>query len=122
LRVAIDGAPGRRKNTTFMWNQWVRKRVADPSETKLRKRTFAIVVVDIMLGLVLVGVNLMVQDLHYRIQYTSSLIDRLDREHAELLSDYERVTSPERLRRIAVDHLGMVTPQPGQVRAMYGQP
>lgn len=105
-----------------MWQQWVRKRVADPSETKLRKRTLTVVAVDLLLGLVLVGVNLWVQDLRYRIEYTSSLIDRLDREHAELLAEYERVTSPERLRRIAVDHLGMVTPQPGQVRAMYGQP
>jgi hypothetical protein len=114
------GAKG--KYESGMWKKWVRNRVADPSETWLRKRTLTVVALDIALGIVLVGVNLMVQDLRYGIEYTNSLIDRLDREHAELLGEYERATSPERLRRLAVDRLGMVTPQPGQVRPVYGQP
>jgi cell division protein FtsL len=102
-----------------MWREWVRARVADPTETTLRKRTLVLVVIDAVLGLTL---NLMVQDLGYRIENTSSLIDRLDHEHSELIAEYEQATSPERLRRLAVDRFGMVTPQPGQVRALYGQP
>lgn len=105
-----------------MWAEWVRKQVADPNETLVRKRTISVVVVDIVLGLVLVGIKLMAQDLSYRVENTSSLIERLDHEHSELVAEYERVTSPERLRRLAVDRLGMVTPQPGQVRTLYAQP
>jgi cell division protein FtsL len=105
-----------------MWAQWVRKRVADPSETKLRKRTLTIVVVDVVLGLVLVGINLLAQDLSYRVEYTSRLIDRLDHEQSELVAQYEHETSPERLRRLAIDRLGMVMPEPGQVRAIDAQP
>ena len=105
-----------------MWAEWVWKQVADPNESLVRKRTISVVVVDIVLGLVLVGIKLMAQDLSYRVENTSSLIERLDHEHSELVAEYERVTSPERLRRLAVDRLGMVTPQPGQVRTLYAQP
>lgn len=120
--AAIDRNAIRRKNSDFMWRQWVRERVADPTETAIRKRTLVVVVIDAALGLALVWLNLMVQDLGYRIENTSSLIDRLDHEHSELIAEYEQATSPERLRRLAIDRLGMVTPQPGQVRAVHGQP
>ena len=41
-----------------MWRQWVRERVADPTETVLRKRTLTFVIVDVVLALALVWMNL----------------------------------------------------------------
>lgn len=105
-----------------MWRQWVRERVSDPTETWLRKRTLTFVIVDVVLALLLVWMNLMVQDLGYRIEYTSSLIDRLDHEQTELVAEHARLTSPDRLRRLAADRLGLVPPRPGQVRAVYVEP
>ena len=75
-----------------MWRQWVRERVADPTETVLRKRTLTFVIVDVVLALALVWMNLMVQDLGYRIEYAGSLIDRLDHEHSELIAEHAQLT------------------------------
>ena len=105
-----------------MWRQWVQERVADPTETVLRKRTLTFVIVDVVLALLLVWMNLMVQDLGYRIEYTSSLIDRLDHEHTELVAEHAQLTSPDRLRRLAADRLGLLPPRPGQVRAVHVEP
>jgi cell division protein FtsL len=105
-----------------MRRQWVRARVADPTETVLRKRTLTFVIVDVVLALALVWMNLMVQDLGYRIEYTGSLIDRLDHEHSELIAEHAQLTSPERLRRLAEDRLGLVPPRAGQVRAVHAEP
>ena len=105
-----------------MWRQWVRERVADPTETVLRKRTVTFVIVDVALALVLVWMNLMVQDLGYRIENTGSLIDRLDHEHAELIAEHAQLASPERLRHLAEDRLGLAPPRPGQVRAVHAEP
>ena len=51
--AAIDRNAIRRKNSDFMWRQWVRERVADPTETAIRKRTLVVVVIDAALGLAL---------------------------------------------------------------------
>lgn len=105
-----------------MWREWVRERVADPSEVELRRRVAFLFVVDIVLGLALVWLNLMVQDLGYRIANTGNLISKLEHEHAELVADYERESSPERLRKNAEARLGLGLPEPGQVMAIHGRP
>jgi len=79
-------------------------------------------VIDAALGLALVWLNLMVQDLGYRIENTSSLIDRLRSRAFRADRRVRAGDLAERLRRLAIDRLGMVTPQPGQVRALHGQP
>lgn len=105
-----------------LWKQWVRERVMDPTEAQVGRRTATLLIVDIILGMALVWFNLMVQDLGYRVENTSKLIEKLDLEHAELVAEITRETSPERLRRRAQADLGLRLPAPGQVMAIDAQP
>ena len=105
-----------------MWQEWVRDRVADPNETEVRRRIVVVLVLNVVLGLALVWLNLMVQDLGYRVANTGNLIAKLGHEHAELVAEYAREASPERLRRSAESRLGLGVPQPGQVVAIHGRP
>ena len=101
---------------------WVRKNVVDPREIVQRRRMRWVLVVDVALGLVLVWLSLMVQDLGYRIDNTSKLIEKLDLEHAELEAEMAAESSPERLRRIAESKLGLGVAKPGQVVSFDAQP
>ena len=54
---------------------WLRWRDADPTEANLERRVATLLVTNVVLGLVLVWLNLMVQDLGYRTENTSKLIE-----------------------------------------------
>ncbi len=51
----------------------------------------------------------------YRIQQLKAERNALTREHDELRVSISRLTSPERLARVATEQLGMIRPLPGQV-------
>lgn len=100
---------------------WLIARVADPTEAELDRRVLTVFVVDVILGLALVWLNLMVQSTGYRIENTARLIEKLDLEHAELVSTITRETTPDRLRKRAEKELGLNSPAPGQVFAFNGE-
>ena len=102
--------------------QWRRGTIEDPKETVLRRRVTTLLVADLMLGVVLVWLSLMVQDIGYRIDNTNGLIEKLDLEYAELMAEMAQQTSPERLRRLAETELGLRVPRPGQVITIDAQP
>jgi cell division protein FtsL len=104
------------------FGQWLRRSAGDPKETVLRRRMASLLLADVMLGLLLVWLSLMVQDIGYRIDNTSKLIEKLDLEYAELVAENAQETSPERLRRLAETELGLRVPQPGQVMTVDAQP
>jgi hypothetical protein len=103
-------------------SEWVRRRVTDPTEAELDRRIRIFFVADIVLGLALVWLNLMVQSAGYRIENTARLIEKLDLEHAELVSAVTAETTPERLRKQAEERLGLRTAKPGQVITFYAEP
>jgi hypothetical protein len=98
------------------------QRVTDPSEAELDRRIRGFFVADIVLGLLLVWLNLMVQSTGYRIENSARIIEKLDMEHAELVSEITRATTPDRLRKQAEERLGLRTAQPGQVITFNAQP
>ncbi len=106
--------------------EWLRevlaRPVADPREARLRRRFLYLFAVDAILALALVWMQLMVQQAGYRLDKASRLIEKLDLEHTELLAEYSRETSPERLRERARAELGLDLPEPGQVMAIDGRP
>lgn len=101
---------------------WIRRPVDDPREARGRKRILWLVLIDLVLVFVLVWLNLMSRQLGYRIDSTSRLIEKLDLEHSELMAEFSREASPERLRARARDELGLDLPAPGQVVAIDGRP
>lgn len=103
-------------------SEWVRRRVTDPTEAELDRRIRGIFIADIILGLMLIWLNLMVQSAGYRIENTARVIEKLDLEHAELVSAITRETTPDRLRRQAEERLGLRTAKPGQVITFYAEP
>ena len=105
-----------------VFSNWVRRNVADPKEIVVRRRITTLLIADVGLGLVLVWLSLMVQDLGYRIDNTSKLIDKLDLEYQELNAEAASETSPDRLRRRAESELGLGVPQPGQVVTFDAKP
>jgi cell division protein FtsL len=102
--------------------EWLRSRVADPAEANLERRVLTLLVANVILGLCFVWVNLMLQDLGYRVENTSKLIEKLDLEYAELVSEVTHETTPERLRRQAETKLGLSIPAAGQVMTIDAQP
>ena len=105
-----------------VFSTWVRRNVADPREVVIRRRITTLLLFDVGLGLVLVWLSLMVQDLGYRIDNTSKLIDKLDLEYQELNAEAAAEASPDRLRRRAESELGLGVPQPGQVVTFDAKP
>lgn len=103
-------------------SDWVRKNVVDPKEVVLRRRIGWALLVDIGLGLVLVWLSLMVQDIGYRIDNTSKLIEKLDLEYAELVAETAAESTPDRLRKLAEVKLGLGVAKPGQVINLNAQP
>jgi cell division protein FtsL len=69
-----------------------------------------------------VWLSLMVQDTGYRIENLDKLIEKLDLEYDELVTEIAQETSPERLRRLADSELGLRVPQPGQVVTLDDTP
>jgi hypothetical protein len=94
----------------------------DPTEANLERRVLLVLGADLVLGLLLVWLNLMIQDLGYRIGHTGRLIEKLDLEYAELQSELWRETTPEKLRRQASETLSLGIPMPGQVLTVDAQP
>lgn len=104
-----------------VFSDWVRRNVADPKEVLLRRRITTFLLVDMALGLVLVWLSLMVQDLGYRIENTGKLIEKLDLEYQELSAHTAAEASPGVLRKRA-EELGLGVPQPGQVITFDAKP
>jgi cell division protein FtsL len=102
--------------------EWLSDRVGDPTEAELKRRNTTLLVVTVVLGLLLVWLNLMVQDLGYRTANLNKLIEKLDLEHAELQAEVAQETTPERLRRHAETRLGLGTAMPGQVMTVDARP
>ena len=105
-----------------VFSAWVRRNVSDPREVLLRRRITTFLLIDVGLGLALVWLSLMVQDLGYHIDNTSKLIDKLDLEYQELNAEEAAELSPERLRKLAVNELGLGVPKPGQVITYDAKP
>lgn len=105
-----------------VFSDWVRRNVADPKEVLLRRRIATVLLVDVGLGLVLVWLSLMVQDVGYRIDNTSKLIEKLDLEYQELNAAAAAEASPDRLRKLAETQLGLGVPRPGQVMSFDEKP
>ncbi len=110
------------KLTRTLVADWLRERVSDPAEADLERRLRKTLVVTLVLGLALVWLNLMVQDLGYRIETTSKLSEKLDIEYAELESEIARETTPELLRSKARTELDLGVPRAGQVMMVDAQP
>ena len=102
--------------------EWFRGRVTDPTEANLERRVVTLLITSVLFGLCLVWLNLMVQDLGYRIASTSKLAEKLDLEYAELRAEFTGEITPERLRSKAELELGLRVPAPGQVMAIRAQP
>ena len=98
-----------------LWRDWVKSRVADPSERVLQKRINRAIVADVVLGVGLVWLSLMVQDLGYRIETVGRLIEKLDMEHSELTAELAAATSPEKIRNAAGERFALTSARPGQV-------
>jgi hypothetical protein len=103
-------------------SDWLRRSVTDPTEAELDRRLFSVFVVVIGFGLALVWLNLMVQATGYRTENAARLIEKLDHEHAELVSAMTRETTPDRLRRQAEQRLGLRAAGPGQVITFHAEP
>jgi len=88
----------------------------------LRRRIATVLLVDVGLGLVLVWLSLMVQDVGYSIDNTSKLIEKLDLEYQELNAAAAAEASPDRLRKLAETQLGLGVPRPGQVISFDEKP
>jgi len=101
---------------------WLRKSVSDPTEAELDRRLLSVFVINVVLGLALVWLNLMVQSAGYRTENAARIIEKLDLEHAELVSAVTRETTPDLLRRHAETRLGLRTAQPGQVITFHAEP
>lgn len=101
---------------------WLRSSVSDPNEAELDRRLHMVFAVDVLLGLALVWLNLMVQSAGYRTENAARIIEKLDLEHAELVSAVTRETTPDRLRRAAQDRLGLSNASPGQVITFHAEP
>lgn len=101
---------------------WLRKSVNDPTVAELDKRLLTVFIVNVALGLALVWLNLMVQSAGYRTENAARLIEKLDLEHAELVSAVTRETTPDRLRKQAEQRLGLRTARPGQVITFHAEP
>ena len=101
---------------------WIWRRETDPTEANLERRILLLLCAGLTLGLALVWLNLMIQDLGYRMSHTGRLIEKLDLEYAELQSELWRETTPEKLRRRAQESLGLGIPTPGQVLTVDAQP
>jgi cell division protein FtsL len=96
--------------------------VGDPKEALQRRRIVTLLILDVTLGLALVWLRVMVQDIGYRLDNTAKLIEKLDLEYAELVADTSQETSPDRLRKLAETDLKLHVPQPGQVLTSDAQP
>jgi hypothetical protein len=103
-------------------SRWLRSRVADPNEADLERRLLVLLGAGIVLALVYVWLNLMVQDLGYRVENTAKLIEKLDLEHAELAAEMSYETAPERLRRHAEVLFDLHVPSAGQVMTIDAKP
>lgn len=101
---------------------WLRKSVSDPTVAELDRRLLTVFAVNVGLGLALVWLNLMVQAAGYRTENAARLIEKLDLEHAELVAAVTRETTPDLLRRLAEERLGLRTAQPGQVITFHAEP
>jgi cell division protein FtsL len=101
---------------------WFRSRVADPTDANHERRVLTLLGVFIVLALAYVWLNLMVQDLGYRVENTTKLIEKLDLEHAELAAEVSHETAPERLRKHAEALLNLHVPVAGQVMTIDAQP
>jgi len=62
--------------------------------------------------------RVMATDLRYRVRERDRELEDLAGRHRELTAEHERLTSPERLERIARQDLGLRPPAPGQVRRL----
>lgn len=102
--------------------QWFRSGVADPTDANHERRVLTLLGACIVLALVYVWLNLMVQDLGYRVENTTKLIEKLDLEHAELAAEISHETAPERLRKHAEALLDLHVPAAGQVMTIDAQP
>ncbi len=102
--------------------EWLRRSVSDPTEAELDRRLVSVFAIDVVLGLALVWLNLMVQSAGYRTENAARLIEKLDLEHAELVSAVTRETTPDRLRFQAEQRLGLRTAGPGQVITFHAEP
>lgn len=100
----------------------LRRSVADPTVAELDRRLVSVVGAVIVLGLALVWLNLMVQTSGYRTENAARLIEKLDLEHAELVSAMTRETTPDRLRQQAEQRLGLRAAGPGQVITFHAEP
>jgi hypothetical protein len=101
---------------------WLRQRVTDPTEAELDMRLLTVFVINVAFGLALVWLNLMVQSAGYRTENAARLIEKLDMEHAELVSAVTREITPDRLRTQAEERLGLRTARPGQVITFNAEP
>jgi len=93
--------------------------VFDPAVVGRRRRLAAVVIVALLWLTGHVWVRLQVDDLGYRIQRRTALIEELDHEYSELVAEFNRETRPELLRERAKASLGLDEPRAGQVVTIY---
>jgi len=93
--------------------------VFDPAVVGRRRRLAALVIVALVWLAGHVWVRLQMDDLGYRIQRRTALIEELDHEYSELVAEFNRETSPALLRERAKMSLGLDEPAAGQVVTVY---
>lgn len=86
-----------------------------PRPRPRRLRVAALVAVVVVGVLAIVGIQAQAAEVAFDARALEQEIAELERSHEQLTAEVARLESPERLRRVALDELGMVQPE----RATY---